>query len=164
MSTLFKSPRPLSPDLSHNLNIGKDVISADLGANRGKTTDTPNELLNETRNETLIKKELVPVYTFCGINSQQIAGLLETQQFCLYILFKLQKTGRVYQVGNDFFEIEKSLVEQLIEWNTAPVESKSCDIDRRIIQTILLALLPKEKMVNDIDYEIVGFVRGKREN
>lgn len=81
----------------------------------------------------------------------------------------LQKTGRVYQVGEDFFEFENDIINQLIEWNTGEFEKKCVEIDKCFIKTILLALLPKEELEKkgtsdniSVSDDIVAFIRGKK--
>lgn len=81
----------------------------------------------------------------------------------------VQKTGRVYQVGENFFEFENDIINRLIEWNTGEFEKKCVEIDKCFIKTILLALLPREELEKkgtsdsiSVSDDIVAFIRGKK--
>lgn len=76
------------------------------------------------------------------------------------MVFK-QKSGRVYQVGRDFFQFEQSIIAKLIEWNLSLNES--IDIDKRFVITILLVLIPMENLsaFDSIPDEFIHFIRGE---
>lgn len=73
-----------------------------------------------------------------------------------------QKSGRVYQVGRDFFEFEQSIIDTLIEWNLC--SSESIDIDERFVITILLVLIPAENIsaFDRIPDEYTDFIHGEQ--
>lgn len=62
-------------------------------------------------------------------------------------------------IGNEFFEIQYSVIRQLIDWNTNAPDNISTDIDKRFVQAILLILLPREQLAeNNIPECVLDFV------
>lgn len=82
--------------------------------------------------------------------------------FCFDIVLKsriLQKTGRIYKVGSNFFEIQHSVINQFMQWNINFPENK--EIDKRMVHALLLILLTKEELAN-FDVPVCGvlFIQG----
>lgn len=76
--------------------------------------------------------------------------------------FFLQKTGRVYKIGNKYCEIPSNVVVNFQEWNTNFPERFSREIDEICVSALLLVLLSKEEISNSIvGVDTLNFIRGK---
>lgn len=79
------------------------------------------------------------------------------------IPFNENKNGRIYLIGDGYFEIHKSAIQSFVEWNTNEPEKSSIDFDKRFVKALLLNLLSKDQLNHlTASDEIISFIRGKR--
>lgn len=85
---------------------------------------------------------------------------MTTNLQCTFSQF--QETARLYQIGVNSFEINNVDIDQFKNWNTQSPEKDDIDIDERMVEKLLRALVPEQNLsLFDIPSSIVLFIQRK---
>lgn len=74
----------------------------------------------------------------------------------------LQKNGsRIYKIGTKPVELEKSILDKILEWSTPP-NDVSQRLDKNIVAALLIACVGVEKVsTGQIEQDVMGFLYSK---